>query len=114
MSAPDPAPVDVDDEDAAPDPDDADPQHADPDAAGVRVRAHPGLCQGWGNCHRFAPEVYPLDDDGFLDIHLLEVPPELARAARLGAAACPEQAITVIARSDPPIAAPSTSGVDDA
>lgn len=68
------------------------------DDAGVRVRAHPGLCQGWGNCHRFAPEVYSLDEEGFLDVHLLEVPEELARAARLGAAACPEQAITVIER----------------
>ena len=25
---------------------------------GVRVRVHPGLCEGWGNCHRFAPAVY--------------------------------------------------------
>ena len=27
----------------------------------LRVRAHPALCEGWGNCHRWAPEVYPLD-----------------------------------------------------
>ena len=63
---------------------------------GVRVRAHPGLCEGWGNCHRFASEVYPLDADGYLDIHLLDVPAELADTARLGAQSCPAQAITVI------------------
>ena len=63
---------------------------------GVRVRAHPALCEGWGNCHRFAAAVYPLDAEGYLDIHLLEVPAELADAARLGAQVCPAQAITVI------------------
>ena len=63
---------------------------------GVRVRAHPGLCEGWGNCHRWAPEVYPLDEEGQIAIHLLDVPPELARAAWMGADACPARAITVI------------------
>lgn len=63
---------------------------------GVRVRAHPGLCEGWGNCHRFAPAVYPLDADGYLDLHLLDVPADLADAARLGAQVCPARAITVI------------------
>jgi ferredoxin len=66
------------------------------DAQGVRVRAHPGLCEGWGNCHRFAPEVFALDEEGFIDVHLVEVPPEHAGAARLGASSCPEHAITVI------------------
>jgi ferredoxin len=61
----------------------------------VRVRVHPGLCVGWGNCHRFAPSVYPLDEDGKVDLHLLAVPPELAYEAWLGAGACPEQAISV-------------------
>jgi ferredoxin len=68
-----------------------------PDAVdGVRVRTHPGLCVGIGNCHRWAPEVYPLDDDGHVGVHLLAVPPELAEQAWRGATVCPEQAITVI------------------
>lgn len=62
---------------------------------GVLVRAHPSLCLGWGNCHRFAPEVYPLDADGKVDIDRMSVPADLAREAWLGAAACPEGAITV-------------------
>ena len=65
---------------------------------GVRVKTHPALCAGWGNCHRFAPDVYPLDADGHVDVHLLDVPAELAYDAWLGAGACPEQAITVIGR----------------
>jgi ferredoxin len=60
------------------------------------VRTHPALCTGFGNCHRWAPNVYPLDEDGRVDIHLLEVPAELADEARLGAQVCPQEAITVI------------------
>lgn len=68
-------------------------QAAGPDggegARGVKVRAHPGLCEGWGNCRRWASNVYPLDDDGHIAIHLLDVPAELAQEAWLGADACP-------------------------
>lgn len=63
---------------------------------GVRVKAHPSLCLGYGNCHRFAPAVYPLDEEGYLAIHLLDVPPEHAVDAWRGASVCPERAITVV------------------
>ena len=69
---------------------------------GLRVRAHPALCEGWGNCHRWAPEVYPLDEQGQIDIHLLEVPPELAEAAWVGAQVCPAAAISVIGERPTP------------
>lgn len=62
----------------------------------LRVRAFPGLCEGWGNCHRWAPAVYPLDAEGKIDVHLLEVPPELAVEAWMGAEACPAGVIQVI------------------
>lgn len=65
---------------------------------GVRLKVHPGLCVGWGNCQRFGPEVYTLDDEGKVDFQLLDVPAELAYEAVGGAAACPNQAITVIGR----------------
>jgi hypothetical protein len=58
--------------------------------AGVWVRAHPGLCEGWRGPHRFAPAGYPLD------AQLLDVPADLADAARLGAQVWPARAITVI------------------
>jgi ferredoxin len=77
-----------------------------PPAPGLKVRAHPGLCEGWGNCHRWAPEVYPLDDEGRIAIHLLAVPDELAAAAWAGAQVCPARAITV----DGPRPAASTRG----
>jgi len=64
--------------------------------ASVMVRVHPGLCEGWGNCHRWAPELYALDDEGLIDLHVVEVPPEMAEAAWLGAQACPAGVITVL------------------
>lgn len=60
----------------------------------VRIRVHPGLCAGWGNCHRWAPDVYPLDERGEVAIHRLEVPAEAAERARWGAMACPAHAIS--------------------
>ncbi len=62
----------------------------------VRVRVHPGLCQGWGECHRWAPSVYPLDAEGRVDLHVVDVPGEHADDAWWGASACPERAISVI------------------
>lgn len=66
----------------------------------VKVRVHPGLCQGHRLCHRFAPEVYPLDEEGYIDLHLVDVPPELEGAAELGARVCPAGVITIIRESD--------------
>lgn len=63
----------------------------------LRIKAHPGLCEAWGNCHRWAPEIYPLDGDGRIDVHVLEVPPEHAVEAWMGAEVCPAHAITVVA-----------------
>jgi ferredoxin len=58
----------------------------------VRIKVHPALCVGWGACHRWAKDVFPLDDEGHCELRLLEVPPEYEEAARIGAGA----AITVI------------------
>lgn len=71
----------------------------------MRIKAHPGLCMGHGNCRRFAPSVYQLDEEGYLDLHRVEVPPELEEAAVLGASVCPEGAITIIYDTDREVAA---------
>ena len=67
---------------------------------GVRIKAHPALCNAWGNCARFAPDVYFLDDEGYIAIDRMEVPPELALQAWIGATSCPEGAITVIGKPE--------------
>jgi ferredoxin len=67
----------------------------------VQINVHPGLCQGWGECHRWAPHVYPLDAEGRIDIDRMEVPGESADDAFWGASACPTRAITLIGPPEP-------------
>ena len=62
----------------------------------MRIKVHPSLCLGSGACRQFASMVYQLDEEGYLDLQLLQVPPELERDAAYGASACPNGAITVI------------------
>ena len=56
------------------------------------------LCTGHGRCAAVAPEFYSLDDNGYNAQRgkTLEVPAAMAAAAHLGAARCPERAITII------------------
>lgn len=68
----------------------------------MRIKVHPGLCVGNGACRHFASAVYQLDGEGYLDLHLLQVPPELERDAALGASACPARAISVLADAPGP------------
>jgi ferredoxin len=67
------------------------------EGVGVRIKVHPGLCVGRGACRQFASAVYQLDGEGYLDLHLLQVPPELERDAEVGASACTARAISVLA-----------------
>lgn len=63
----------------------------------VRIRASLSLCHGFGNCKRWAPNVYFLSDDGHeIGFQFLEVPSELGDDAWAGAEACPQGAIQVL------------------
>ena len=61
----------------------------------MKVRADADLCVGHGRCYALAPEVFAPDDFGHCEVLVSEVEGELAEKARLGAANCPESAITV-------------------
>jgi ferredoxin len=62
----------------------------------MRVRVDEQLCQGHGRCYATAPELFAPDDIGNgHEIGDGTVPPELEHQARLAAANCPEQAITL-------------------
>lgn len=53
------------------------------------------LCQGHGVCEGEAPEVFELDDDGYLQI-LQESPPESERAnVEKAVKYCPQRAIRI-------------------
>lgn len=61
----------------------------------MRIHVDTDRCSGHARCRALAPEVYELDELGYNVTPSKEVAPELEAAARRGAEACPEQAITV-------------------
>ncbi|ROO87990.1 ferredoxin [Actinocorallia herbida] len=61
----------------------------------MRLEIDPALCQGHARCAAVAPELFELDDDGYIAGRGREFDPALEEAARKGARACPEKVITV-------------------
>ncbi|GIF72089.1 ferredoxin [Asanoa siamensis] len=61
----------------------------------MRATVDLAVCQGHGVCSMNAPEVYELSDDDLAMVIVDPVPAELEADAQLGAASCPEQAITL-------------------
>jgi ferredoxin len=59
------------------------------------VRVMPGRRMGHARCAAVAPEVYKLDESGYLQMPVTEIVPEQGDLARRGARACPERAIEV-------------------
>jgi ferredoxin len=62
----------------------------------MRVHVDEARCEGHGRCYATTPELFEPDDLG--DGHEIgdgTVPPALEARARLAAANCPEQAITI-------------------
>ncbi len=62
----------------------------------VRAICDKSICQGHGRCEAMAPEIYKLDDNGYHALEEIEVPAGLEDQARLGAASCPEEALTIV------------------
>jgi ferredoxin len=60
----------------------------------VRVTVDPARCVGHARCNATAPDVFDLDDDGYVVPFDGEVPPALEPRARAGIDACPERALT--------------------
>lgn len=63
----------------------------------MKIHLDSGLCSGHALCAAVAPDVYALDDVGYCAADGIEVTDHHQEAARKGAAACPEQAITLLA-----------------
>lgn len=53
-------------------------------------------CVGHARCAAVAPDLYRLDDDGYIASDGFEVPPGQEDLARRGARACPERIIQVV------------------
>jgi ferredoxin len=62
----------------------------------VKIRIDKARCVGNARCWAIAPDLYPLDDDGYIAIEEFEVPAGQEALARRGARACPERVIEII------------------
>jgi len=63
----------------------------------MKARIDGELCTGHGRCANYAKLLFPLDSNGYNANRgkVIEVPPELEKAAEVAAANCPEGAITL-------------------
>ncbi|MFJ1969454.1 ferredoxin [Streptomyces sp. NPDC087903] len=61
----------------------------------MKISVDTTACSGHARCAAAAPELFRLDDDGYVLPVEGEVPKDLEEAARDGELACPERAITL-------------------
>jgi ferredoxin len=66
----------------------------------MKIVANHKLCAGHARCAAAAPEVFGLDDDGYIGFAEKDVPPGLEQPARRGVRACPERALTLVDGAD--------------
>jgi ferredoxin len=59
----------------------------------MKIVVNTALCSGHARCAAVAPEVFTLDDVGYIGFEEKEVPEELEAQARRGVRACPERAL---------------------
>jgi ferredoxin len=52
-------------------------------------------CRGHGMCLTLCPDVFVMNDDGYAEVELSEVPAGSAAAVREAVENCPERAISV-------------------
>ena len=62
----------------------------------MRIRVIEGKCAGHARCAAVAPEVFVLDDDGYIEPADKIVDPALEAQARRGVRACPERALEIV------------------
>lgn len=61
----------------------------------MHIDVNLAACEGHGLCAQVAPNVYEVDDDGYVRLLVDEIPPELEAAAAAGARVCPVAALKV-------------------
>jgi ferredoxin len=71
-------------------------EQAGEEQAAMKVRINRQGCTGNARCWAVAPELYPLNDEGYIATDGFDVPPGQEALARRGARACPERVIEVI------------------
>jgi ferredoxin len=61
----------------------------------MKIRIDKARCVGNARCAAVAGDLYPLDDEGYIAVAEIDVPPGSEDLARRGARACPERIIVV-------------------
>lgn len=61
----------------------------------MKIRINKSACVGNARCAAISPELFPLDDDGYIAVEEVDVPPGMEQLARRGARACPEKIIVI-------------------
>ena len=62
----------------------------------MRIEINRQLCAGHARCNATAPDLFQLDEDGYIDTDGFEVPAGSEDDAALAADSCPERAIRVV------------------
>jgi ferredoxin len=61
----------------------------------MKLHINRPACAGNARCAAVSEELFPLDDDGYIAVEAVDVPPGMEDLARRGARACPERIIVV-------------------
>jgi ferredoxin len=61
----------------------------------MKIRINKAACVGNARCAAVAPELFPLDENGYIEVNEIDVPAGLEELARRGARACPERIIVI-------------------
>lgn len=62
----------------------------------MKIRIDKERCVGNARCWAIAPDLYPLDDDGYIATEGFEVPAGQEELAQRAARACPERIIQIV------------------
>jgi ferredoxin len=61
----------------------------------MKIRINKAACAGNARCAAVSEELFPLDEDGYIAVEEIDVPPGMEELARKGARACPERIIVI-------------------
>jgi ferredoxin len=61
----------------------------------MKIRIDKAACVGNARCAAVAEELFPLDENGYISVEEINVPPGKEELARRGANACPERIIVI-------------------
>lgn len=61
----------------------------------MKIRIDKARCVGNARCAAVSDVLFPLNEDGYIAVAEVEVPPGMEALARRGARACPERIIVI-------------------